>query len=116
MFRAKSAACVIASNVSARTANLQPQYRSRAAARLERLPYSRYHCIVFVIIAAAFFLDSVDPGTMTFLLGSIKAEFGPSGRTVGLVASASFFGMMLGAAGAAGAGLLADRLGRRPEF
>lgn len=53
---------------------------------------------------------------MTFLLGSIKAEFGPSGRTVGLVASASFFGMMLGAAGAAGAGLLADRLGRRPEF
>ncbi|HLX02338.1 MAG TPA: MFS transporter [Trinickia sp.] len=87
--------------------------RASAAARLERLPFSSYHRTIFIIIAVAFFFDSVDLGTMTFVLGSIKKEFGLSTATTGLVASASFFGMVLGAAAA---GLLADRFGRRPVF
>lgn len=87
--------------------------RASAAARLERLPFSGYHKLIFAIIAIAFFFDSVDLGTMTFVLGSIKREFGLSTATAGLVASASFFGMVLGAAVA---GLLADRFGRRPVF
>ncbi|KWZ38010.1 hypothetical protein WS72_24220 [Burkholderia savannae] len=77
------------------------------------MPFSGYHKLIFVIIAIAFFFDSVDLGTMTFVLGSIKKEFGLSTATAGLVASASFFGMVLGAAIA---GLLADRFGRRPVF
>ncbi|MGY2487957.1 MFS transporter [Cupriavidus sp. CP313] len=87
--------------------------RANAAARLERLPFSGYHKLIFIIIAVAFFFDSVDLATMTFVLGSIKQEFGLSTATTGLVASASFFGMVLGAALA---GLLADRFGRRPVF
>ncbi|RDK09448.1 MFS transporter [Cupriavidus lacunae] len=87
--------------------------RANAAARLERLPFSGYHKLIFIIIAVAFFFDSVDLATMTFVLGSIKLEFGLSTATTGLVASASFFGMVLGAALA---GLLADRFGRRPVF
>ncbi len=87
--------------------------RANAAARLERLPFSGYHKLIFIIIAVAFFFDSVDLATMTFVPGSIKQEFGLSTATTGLVASASFFGMVLGAALA---GLLADRFGRRPVF
>src|SRR6476659_5067027 len=95
------------------TATSPRTHRAHAAARLERLPFSSYHRLLFIVIALAFFFDSVDLGTMTFLLGSIKQEFGISSATAGLVASASFFGMVFGAAGA---GLLADRFGRRPVF
>ena len=94
------------------TAFPDPAHAS-AAARLERLPFSGYHKLIFIIIAVAFFFDSVDLATMTFVLGSIKKEFGLSTPTAGLVASSSFFGMVIGAAVA---GLLADRFGRRPVF
>lgn len=90
-----------------------PAGRATAAARLERLPFSSYHRTIFLIIACAFFFDSIDLGTMTFVLGSIKTELGLSTATAGLVASSSFFGMVVGAALA---GLLADRFGRRPVF
>ncbi|MGI4857157.1 MAG: MFS transporter [Janthinobacterium lividum] len=90
-----------------------PASRASAAARLERLPFSRYHRLIFLIIACAFFFDSVDLGTMTFVLGSIRTELHLSSAMTGLLGSSSFFGMVVGAALA---GLLADRFGRRPVF
>lgn len=88
-------------------------HRPTAAERLERLPLSPYHRLIFVIIALAFFFDSMDLAMMTFLLGSIKAEFGLSSAQAGLLASSSFVGMVIGAALS---GLLADRFGRKPVF
>ncbi len=85
-----------------------PDAPASAAERLERLPLSPYHRLIFVIIALAFFFDSMDLAMMTFLLGSIKAEFGLDSAQAGLLASSSFFGMVIGAALS---GMLADRFG-----
>ncbi|SCX65118.1 MFS transporter, putative metabolite:H+ symporter [Pseudomonas sp. NFACC32-1] len=88
-------------------------HRYSAAERLERLPISGYHRVIFIIIALAFFFDSMDLAMMTFLLGSIKVEFGLSTAQAGLLASSSFFGMVVGASLS---GMLADRFGRKPVF
>lgn len=83
------------------------------AARLERLPMTSYQRWLFSIIATAWFFDSMDLGIMTFVLGSIKTEFGLTAAQTGLLASSSFVGMFLGAGIA---GMLADRFGRKPVF
>jgi MFS transporter, putative metabolite:H+ symporter len=81
--------------------------------RLERLPLTRYQRTLFVIIATAWLFDSIDLAALTFVLGPISDEFGLTATQSGLLASASFAGM---AVGASSAGALADRFGRRPVF
>ena len=88
-------------------------HRAPVAARLERLPMTSYQRMLFGIIATAWFFDSMDLGIMTFVLGTIKAEFGLSAAQAGMLASSSFVGMFLGAATA---GMLADKFGRKPVF
>ena len=86
---------------------------ARIAGRLERLPMTSYQHVIILIVATAFFFDSMDLGAMTFTLGSIRKTFALSSADAGLLASMSFFGM---AFGAAGAGMLADRFGRMVIF
>ena len=81
--------------------------------RLDRLPMTGYQRMLFAIIATAWLFDSIDLGIMTFMLGTIKTEFGLTAAQTGLLASSSFLGMFLGAASA---GMLADKFGRRPVF
>jgi putative MFS transporter len=83
------------------------------AGRLERLPLTSYQKAIFAIIATAWFIDSMDLGALTFVLGSIRQTFQLSTAEAGLLSSMSFFGMF---AGAASAGLLADRFGRTRVF
>lgn len=86
---------------------------ARIAGRLERLPMTSYQHLVILIVATAFFFDSMDLGAMTFTLGSIRQTFALSSADAGLLASMSFFGMVFGAAAA---GMLADRHGRMVIF
>ncbi len=83
------------------------------AARLERLPLTSYQRTLFLIIATAWFFDSIDLGTLTFVLGSIRTEFGLSTAQAGLLSSMSFIGMFFGASLA---GMAADRFGRAIVF
>ncbi len=83
------------------------------AARLERLPLTRYQKRVFVVIATAWLFDSIDLAALTFVLSPISDAFSLTKTQAGLVASVSFLGMVFGASFA---GALADRFGRRPVF
>lgn len=86
---------------------------AEVSARLERLPWTRYQRGLFLVIATAWLFDSIDLGALTFLLAPISREFGLSAAQAGLVGSATFAGMFIGAVGA---GLLADRFGRLAVF
>jgi putative MFS transporter len=83
------------------------------ASRLERLPLTSYQVGIFFVIAMAWLFDSMDLGMMSFVLGSIRAEFKLTTAQAGLLGSASFLGMFIGAGLS---GLLADRFGRRGVF
>ncbi len=83
------------------------------AGRLERLPLTAYQRTLFLIIATAWFFDSIDLGSLTFVLGSIRSEFGLSAPQTGLLSGMSFVGMFFGAAIA---GMAADRYGRTLVF
>jgi len=56
----------------------------RAADRLERIPVCGYHRVLLVVIGLAFFFDNLDLAMMTYLLGSIKAEFGLTSAQAGM--------------------------------
>lgn len=81
-----------------------------AAARLDRLPILPFHRRLLWLIGAGMFFDSFD----IYLAGSVLGELVHSGwSSVPLNArfiSATFVGMVIGAAGA---GFLGDRYGRR---
>lgn len=83
------------------------------SARLERLPWTRYQRGIFLMIATAWLFDSIDLGALTFLLAPISREFGLTPTQAGLVGSATFAGMFIGAVAA---GMLADRYGRLTVF
>ncbi|CAN5443951.1 MFS transporter [soil metagenome] len=83
------------------------------AGRMERLPWSPVQRSLFLVIATAWFFDSIDLGAMTFLLAPISQHFGLSPTQTGILGSASFAGMFFGAIGA---GALADRFGRQRIF
>jgi putative MFS transporter len=83
------------------------------AARLERLPMTGYQRKIFAIIATAWLFDSIDLGSLTFLLGSIRKQFELTPYQTGLLSSMSFVGMFVGAALS---GMAADRFGRKRVF
>ncbi|TGD84528.1 MFS transporter [Mycolicibacterium sp. CH28] len=83
------------------------------AARMERLPWCRFQRNLFLVIATAWFFDSIDLGAMTFLLSPISHHFGLTPAVTGLAGGASFAGMFVGAICA---GAIADRLGRQRVF
>ncbi|UPG68090.1 MFS transporter [Gordonia hongkongensis] len=86
---------------------------AEVAGRLERLPWSPVQRNLFLVIATAWFFDSIDLGAMTFLLSPISDHFDLSPAQTGVLGSASFAGMFFGAIGA---GALADRFGRLRVF
>ncbi len=82
-------------------------------ARLDRVPLNRFHWRLLILSGLGWMFDAMDVLMLSFLLTPIRGEFKLDATGVGLVASATFVGMFIGAAAA---GRLADRYGRRTVF
>jgi putative MFS transporter len=82
-------------------------------ARLDRVPVNRFHTWLLITSGLGWMFDAMDVLLIGFLVAPITKEFTLAPAQVGLVASAGFVGMFLGAGIS---GRLADRYGRRPIF
>jgi putative MFS transporter len=82
-------------------------------ARLDRVPLNRFHWRLLILSGLGWMFDAMDVLMLSFLLAPIRGEFKLDATGAGLIASATFVGMFIGAATA---GRLADRYGRRTVF
>jgi putative MFS transporter len=80
------------------------------AARLDRLPLSRFHRRVLCALAVAFVFEFGDLNTFAYVAPSLEDHLGLKVHDIAFVTSASFLGMFLGAVLG---GRFADRIGRR---
>ncbi|MHB8916501.1 MAG: MFS transporter, partial [Desulfocucumaceae bacterium] len=79
-------------------------------ARLDSLPLSRVHYLIWGLCTVGFILDVMDLFLVSFALPMIIKEWKVSSEIAGVIASGSMWGMVIGAYCW---GMLADRLGRR---
>jgi len=82
-------------------------------ARLDRVPLNSFHWRLLITSGLGWMFDAMDVLLIGFLVAPITKDFTLAPAQVGLVASAGFVGMFLGAAIS---GRLADRYGRRLIF
>src|SRR5258708_21462864 len=82
-------------------------------ARLDQVPLNRFHWRLLAVAGFGWMFDAMDVILIAFLVTPIKAEFGLDATQTGFVVSAGFVGMFLGAAIA---GRIADRVGRKTVF
>src|SRR5665213_3060772 len=79
------------------------------AARLERLPYSRWHISITIILGVAIFFDSFDSLAIAYVLPAISRAWTIPPEKIGPLISIANFGQALGALFF---GWLAERIGR----
>src|SRR3989338_4205326 len=81
--------------------------------RLDAVRLNRFHWKLLVVSGLGWLFDAMDVVLIAFLLAPISREFALDPARTGLVVSAGFVGMFLGAATS---GRLADRYGRKMIF
>lgn len=90
-------------------------YETAIPARLDRLPWSRFHWLVVCALGITWILDGLEVTLVGSLSGAIadSPRLGMSGGQIGYAASAYLTGAVIGALGF---GWLTDRLGRKRLF
>src|ERR1700676_3091183 len=81
------------------------------AARMERLPYSRWHISVTVILGVAIFFDSFDSLAIAYVLPVLIREWHIAPQSIGGLIGIANLGQAIGALFF---GWLAERIGRVP--
>jgi hypothetical protein len=88
-----------------------PLTEQTIAARLERLPYSRWHVRITIILGVAIFFDSFDSLAIAYVLPVVIRDWSIAPEKVGALLSIANFGQ---AVGAFAFGWIAERVGRVP--
>jgi putative MFS transporter len=83
------------------------------AQRLDALPWTRAHSRILGGSGVGWALDAMDVGLISFVIAQVAVVWEADAGQLGLVASAGFLGMAIGASVG---GLVADRIGRRQVF
>ncbi|MFT2750630.1 MFS transporter [Clavibacter sp. Sh2036] len=83
------------------------------AQRLDGLPWTRAHSRILGGSGVGWALDAMDVGLISFVIAQLAVVWKADAGQLGLVASAGFLGMAIGASVG---GLVADRIGRRQVF
>ncbi|MBF4625271.1 MFS transporter [Clavibacter sp. VKM Ac-2872] len=87
--------------------------RPSRAQRLDRLPWTRAHSRILGGSGVGWALDAMDVGLISLVIAQLAVVWKADAGQLGLVASAGFLGMAIGASVG---GLVADRIGRRQVF
>ncbi|HUS16333.1 MAG TPA: MFS transporter [Chloroflexia bacterium] len=93
--------------------NVSQGARQYAGAAIDRQPLTAFHWKLLGVAGIGWMFDAMDVGLITFVLPVLGAQWKLAPDLRGLILSAGFLGMFVGAAVA---GMLADRLGRKVVF
>lgn len=93
------------------TTTATPDHGAGISARLERLPLSRWHRFFIGVLAIALLFEYMDLYTFAFTAPALMEREGYTLEDVARITAFTAFGTLIGAAMA---GRLADRFGRRP--
>ena len=90
-------------------ADALPLNEQSIAARIERLPYSRWHVTVTVVLGVAIFFDSFDSLAIAYVLPALVRDWHIQPSSIGALIGVANFGQAIGALTC---GWLAERIGR----
>ena len=83
---------------------------STIAARLERLPFSRFHFNLLVVGGLGYTFEAMDAAIIAFLMPVLRVRWHLSSVETGVLGSSTYVGFLIGALFA---GMMGDRYGRR---
>jgi putative MFS transporter len=83
---------------------------SMISARIERLPFARFHKRLLLMGGLGYTFDAMDAAVLAFILPVLRTAWGLSSVQIGVLGSSTFIGFLFGALLA---GTLGDLIGRR---
>ena len=69
----------------------------RINSRLDRLPFTRYHLLWIALLGLAFLVETFDLAVFAYVAPSVRENWNLSLEQVGVITSAGFVGMFVGA-------------------
>ncbi|MGY4616292.1 putative MFS transporter [Bradyrhizobium sp. USDA 4472] len=83
---------------------------SMISARIERLPFARFHALLLLMGGLGYMFDAMDAAVLAFILPVLRTAWNFSSVEIGVLGSSTYIGFLFGALLA---GTLGDLIGRR---